>query len=44
MIVETRTVVEQHWSDIEALAQRLHIKGKVNFLGIEAGALETPDT
>ena len=32
MIRETRTLVEQHWSEIEALAQRLLLEGRVNFL------------
>ncbi len=32
MIGEARTLVEQHWPDIEALAERLVIKGRVNFL------------
>jgi len=30
MISETRKLVEQHWADIEALAQRLLVKGRVN--------------
>ena len=42
MIVETRTLVEQHWPDIEALAQRLLVKGRVNFLEVGAGASEKP--
>jgi hypothetical protein len=37
MIVETRTLVEQHWPDIAALAQRLLIKGRVNFLAPKSG-------
>jgi hypothetical protein len=41
MIGEARKLVEQHWPDIEALAQRLLVKGRVNFLEIEAGASET---
>ena len=40
MIGETRELVEQHWPDIEALAQRLLVKGRVNFLEVEAGASE----
>jgi hypothetical protein len=43
MIVETHTLVEQHWPDIEALAQRLLIKGRVNFLEVEVGASDSPD-
>jgi hypothetical protein len=27
---EARKLVEQHWPDIEALAQRLLVKGRVN--------------
>ena len=30
MIRETRKLVEQHWADIERLAQRLLVKGRVN--------------
>ena len=40
MIGEARKLVEQHWPDIEALAKRLLIKGRVNFLETEAGASE----
>ena len=29
---EARKLVEQHWPDIKALAQRLLVKGRVNFL------------
>ena len=32
MIGEARKLVEQHWPDIEALAERLLIKGRINFL------------
>ena len=32
MIGEARKVVEQHWPDIEALAERLLVNGRVNFL------------
>ena len=42
MIGETRKLVEQHWPDIEALAQRLLVKDQVNFLEIEAGSSEHP--
>jgi len=42
MIGETRKLVEQHWPDIEALAQRLLVKGRVNFLETEAGPQRTP--
>ena len=40
MIGEARKLVEQHWPDIEALAKRLLIKGRVNFLEAEAGCSE----
>jgi ATP-dependent Zn protease len=40
MIGEARKLVEQHWPDIEALAQRLLVKERVNFLEIEARASE----
>ena len=40
MIGEARKLVEQYWPEIEALAQSLLVKGRINFLGIEAGALE----
>ena len=33
MIQETRKLVEQHWPEIEALAQRLLVNQRVNFLG-----------
>ena len=36
MIGETRKLVEQHWLDIEHLAQRLLVEGRVNFLETEA--------
>jgi hypothetical protein len=36
IISETRKLVEQHWSDIEELAQRLLVEGRVNLLGTEA--------
>jgi hypothetical protein len=42
MLGETRKLVEQHWTDIEALAQRLLVKGRVNFLEIEAGSSKIP--
>lgn len=32
MIGETRELVEQHWPDINSLAQRLLVKGRVNFI------------
>ena len=32
MIGEARKLVEQHWSEIEALANQLLAKGRVNFL------------
>jgi hypothetical protein len=31
-VTETRKLVEQHWPEIEALAQRLLVKQRVNFL------------
>ena len=42
MIGETRKLVEQHWPDIETLAQRLLVNGTVNFLDCEAEASENP--
>jgi hypothetical protein len=44
MIGEARKLVEQHWPDIEALAERLLIKGRVNFLETEAGPSEDFDS
>jgi hypothetical protein len=41
MIGEARKLVEQHWSDIEALATRLLAKGRVNLSKAEASASET---
>ncbi len=38
MIGETRNLVEQHWPDIEVLAKRLLVKGRVNFLETEDSA------
>jgi hypothetical protein len=32
MIGETRELVEQHWPDIERLARRLLVTGRINFL------------
>ena len=40
MIDEARKLVERHWPDIEALARRLLIKGRVNFLETGAGPSE----
>ena len=40
MIREARKLVEHHWPDIEALEERLLIKGRVNFLESEAGPSE----
>ena len=37
MIGEARKLVEQHWPDIETLAQRLLVEGRVNFLQLKAG-------
>ena len=34
MIGEAQRLVDQHWLDIEALAQRLLVNGKVNFLEV----------
>ena len=42
MIAETHKLVEQHWPEIDALAQRLLVEGRVNFLEIEAGSSEHP--
>jgi Peptidase family M41 len=44
MIGEASDLVEQHWPDIEALAERLLIKGRVNFLETDAGVSEGTDT
>ena len=41
MIDEARKLVERHWPDIEALARRLLIKGRVNFLETEPGRQKT---
>jgi hypothetical protein len=41
MIGEAGKLMEQHWSDIEALATRLLAKGRVNLLKAEARASET---
>lgn len=38
---ETRERVEQHWQEIDALAQRLVKNGTVNFLEVEARTSET---
>ena len=40
MIGEARKLVEQHWPDIEKLAERLLIEGRVNFFETKAGASE----
>ena len=37
MIGEASDLVERHWPDIAALAERLLIKGRVNFLETDAG-------
>ena len=42
MIGEARRLVEQHWPDIEALAERLLIESRVNFLETDAGVSESP--
>jgi Peptidase family M41 len=44
VIGEARKLVEQHWPDVEALANRLLIKGRVNFLETAAGVSEGTDT
>jgi hypothetical protein len=44
MIGEARKLVEQHWPEIEKRAERLLIKGRVNFLETEAGASEGSDS
>ena len=41
MIGETRKLVEHHWPDIEALAEQLLVKGRVNFLQTEARLQKT---
>jgi len=40
MTGEARELVEQHWPEIEALAQRLIEKGRVNFPALKASASE----
>jgi hypothetical protein len=44
MIGETRKLVEQHWPAIEALAERLLIKGRVNFLETGKPGLQKTST
>ena len=44
MIGEARRLVEQHWPDIEALAERLLIESRVNFLETDAGVSANSDT
>ena len=43
MIGAACDLVEQNWPDIEALAERLLIKGRVNFLETNAGCSEGSD-
>ena len=42
MIDEARKLVEQHWPDIEKLAEQLLVEGRVNFLQPGAKASEAP--
>ncbi|MFZ0398350.1 MAG: hypothetical protein WAM06_09995 [Methyloceanibacter sp.] len=44
MIGEASDLVEQHWPDIEALAERLLNKGRVNFLETDAEGSEGFDS
>ena len=44
MIGAACDLVEQNWPDIEALAERLLIKGRVNFLETNAGCSEGSDS
>ena len=44
MIGEARKLVEQHWPDIEALAEQLLVEGRVNFLQPKATASEGSDS
>ena len=40
MIGEARKLVEQHWPDIEELAEQLLVEGRINFLQPKATASE----
>ena len=42
MIDEARKLVEQHWPDIEKLAEQLLVEGRVNFLQRKAVGSEAP--
>jgi hypothetical protein len=44
MIDEARKLVEQHWPDIEKLAEQLLEEGRVNFLRPKAGGSEASDS
>jgi hypothetical protein len=44
MIGEARKLVEQHWPDIEALAEQLLVEGRVNFLQPRAADSEGSDS
>ena len=44
MIGEARKLVEQHWPDIEALAEQLLVEGRINFLQPKATASEDSDS
>jgi hypothetical protein len=44
MIGEARKLVEQHWPDIEKLAEQLLVEGRVNFLQLKATGSEGSDS
>ncbi|HEY6675950.1 MAG TPA: hypothetical protein VIZ87_04125 [Terrimicrobium sp.] len=44
MIDEARKLVEQHWPDIEKLAEQLLEEGRVNFLRLKATGSEASDS
>ena len=44
VIGEARKLVEQHWPDIEKLAEQLLVEGRVNFLQRKAAGSEGSDS
>jgi hypothetical protein len=44
MIGEASDLVEQHWPDIEKLAEQLLVEGRVNFLQAKAADSEVSDS
>lgn len=42
IVGETRQLVEQHWSEIDALARQLLLHGRVNFLGRKEDVTSDP--